>query len=219
MDNKEKLKIIKALMLLYVISFLVINWNDISWLFNYREMSGLVTGFFNPYPGIENIQVNDFYPNHDAAGQIKNVNYTYTEKQNNLEIPKINISVPIVFSEKTDSASLTKDLNKGAVYYPGSVYPEENGQIIILGHSAPENWPKATYDWIFSDLNELAAGDVILLSINNRQYTYKVVQKEIIKRGQEVASGSDLAGNRLFLISCWPPGKDYQRIAVEAELQ
>lgn len=219
--NKQTKKLVKAFVLIYIASFLIINWADVSWVFNYKEISGLVYDFFNPYPSIDASSMGVyFYPNRSSPqipiGQIKTA---YTDKTSDLEIPKISISVPVIFSESTDKASLTKDLDKGAVYYPGSVMPGQNGEIVIIGHSAPSGWPKIKYDWIFSDLDNLGAGDIILLDINNKQYTYIVKQKTIIKKGEEVNNNNvALNTNTLILISCWPPGKDFQRIAVLSEL-
>ena len=225
MDNKKAKKMLKIALLLYAASFLVINWNDVSWVFNYKEVGGLVSDFFNPYPSIDASTIDAyFYPNHSqnvtAAAPIKDTKTIYTEKQNTLEIPKISISVPIVFATSTDKTSLAKDLDLGTVYYPGSVYPGETGQIIILGHSAPPGWPTIKHDWVFTDLDKLAPGDSIMIDLNNKQYTYTVKQKTIIKRGADVPSNYLTGSNNvLTLISCWPPGKDYQRITVEAELQ
>jgi LPXTG-site transpeptidase (sortase) family protein len=166
-----------------------------------------------------------FYPNHsqDPAAQsqpIKEVKTKYTDKQNTLEVAKISVSLPIIFSNSTDEKSLMKDLDAGVVYYPGSVYPGQTGQIIILGHSAPPGWPHIKHDWAFTDLDKLVPGDAILIDLNNKQYTYIVKQKNIIKRGAEVPTDNSIANNNvLTLVSCWPPGKDYQRIAVLAELQ
>jgi LPXTG-site transpeptidase (sortase) family protein len=214
-------KILKLAVLIYLASFLIINWNDVSWIFNYKEVSGLVSDFFNPYPSIDASTIDAyFYPNHSqAAAAVKDVKTNYTDKQNTLEIPKISISVPIVFFSSTDKNSLAKDLDSGVVYYPGSVYPGQVGQIVILGHSAPPGWPKIKHDWVFTDLEKLEPGDTILIDLNNKQYTYIVKQKTIIKRGEEAPQdGLSADKNVLTLISCWPPGKDYQRIAVQAEL-
>jgi len=210
--------------MIYLASFLIINWNDVSWVFNYKEVSGLVSDFFNPYPSIGATTIDAyFYPNHSqniATPQIiENIKTSYTDKQNTLEIPKISISVPIIFADSTDKDALAKDLDLGTVYYPGSVYPGQVGQIVILGHSAPPGWPAIKYDWVFTDLDKLAPGDTISIDLNNKQYTYIVKQKTIIKRGADVPTDNLLADkNVLTLISCWPPGKDYQRIAVQAVL-
>ena len=242
--NKEKLlKTAKIVALIYLGSFLIINWNDVSWVFNYKAMYGLVDDFFNPYPSIDASSIGVyFYPNHSQTNQDSNQNVqtsqdgqtnqnsqnvvqpakevktTYTEKQNTLEIPKISISVPIIFSKSTEKAPLMKDLDLGVVYYPGSVYPGQAGQIVILGHSAPPGWPMIKHDWVFTDLNKLAPGDTIFIDLNSKQYTYIVKQKSIISKGSEVPLEGFSSNNVLTLISCWPPGKNYQRIAVQAEL-
>ncbi len=223
-------KILKAAVLIYLASFLIINWGGVSWIFNYNVVSGLVEDFFNPYPSIDASAINAyFYPNHSqnsmiasqssTAQPIQNIKTNYTDKQNTLEIPKISISVPIIFSASAEKNALVKDLDSGVVYYPGSVYPGQIGQIIILGHSAPPGWPKIKHQWVFTDLDKLSPGDTILIDLNNKQYTYIVKQKTIIQRGAEVPQNNLSTNNNvLTLISCWPPGKDYQRIAVQAEL-
>lgn len=233
MDKIQIKKLAKIAVMIYLVSFLTINWNDISWVFNYKEVSGLVSDFFNPYPSINASTMNAyFYPNHGQTNNTNTANInqnipsnlispktTYTDKQNTLEIPKISLSVPIIFSTSTDKNAIMKDLDAGVVYYPGSVYPGQIGQAIILGHSAPAGWPTVKHDWVFTNIEKLDIGDVIKVDLNNKQYTYIVKQKTIIQRGADVPKDDSAANkNVLTLISCWPPGKDYQRITVSAEL-
>lgn len=221
MNKDNAKKILKVAVLLYLASFLIINWNDVSWVFNYREVAGMVSDFFNPYPSIDASAMDVyFYPNHsqDTTTVVKEAKTTYTDKQNTLEIPKISISVPIIFASSSDKASIMKQLDSGVVYYPGSVYPGQIGQAIILGHSAPPGWPTIKHDWVFTDLDKLTAGDKIFVDLNNKQYTYIVKGKTIIQRGADVPLDGSSENNVLTLISCWPPGKDYQRITVRAEL-
>lgn len=222
MENKQKLKTIKLFILLYVVSFLIFNWNDVSWLFNYNAVGEMIGDFFNPYPAIAAPPIQPyFYPNYSQqAGQtLKQVKTTYTDKQNTLEIPKISASIPIIFSKSADEASLAKDLKLGVAYYPGSVYPGQIGQIVILGHSAPPNWRQTYQHWEFSKLNELIPGDAIFIDLNNKQYTYIVKKKTIIPKGGSIpVDGLSADNNILTLISCWPPGKNKQRIIVQAEL-
>jgi LPXTG-site transpeptidase (sortase) family protein len=232
MDKKQFTKLAKIAATLYVSSFLIINWDEVSWMFNYREVYGLTQDFFNPYPGIdETSMAGYFYPNHSSTVSAATTATPNTEaqaltpktdpttKQNMLEIPSIGIEAPIVFSQSANKAAITNDLNKGVVFYPGSVYPGQQGQIVILGHSAPAGWPKTKYEWVFSDLEDLKTGDFVYIDANGRQYTYIVKKTEIIARGADVPSYESATGNGvLTLISCWPPGRDYQRIAVQAEL-
>lgn len=248
MNKDQAKKLLKITVLIYLAAFLIINWNDVSWIFNYQEVSGLVSDFFNPYPSIDASTMDAyFYPNHsqDTAVAVQTINQpvqntavvtntnttnvqtqstqtakvNYTDKQSTIEIPKISISVPIIFSNSTEKAALMKDLDLGVVYYPGSVYPGQTGQIVILGHSAPPGWPHIKHDWTFTDLDKLNPGDTIMIDLNNKQYTYVVKKRDIIKRGADVPTDSSaISNNVLTLISCWPPGRDYQRITVTAEL-
>lgn len=217
--NKAQKKLVKVYLLMFLASFMFINWNSISWLFNYRELSGLLDDFFTPYENAEASPLAIY--NQNSSSQIKEnqIEFAYSEKENIIEIPEIGISAPISFPENTNAEVLAKALNKGPIYYPGSVLPAEKGQIIILGHSAPENWPKIKYDWVFSDLEELSAGSKIFIYLNHREYIYNVKEKSIIQKGQEISSnGLTNNNNTLILVSCWPPGKNLQRIAVRAEL-
>jgi len=220
MDKNKSIKLLKLAITFYIASFMIINWADISWMFNYRTVSGLVADFFNPYPTINASSLDGyFYPNHNRGKTIVSADTSYTDKQSVIEIPSISIEAPIVFAKSTDAKSISKELEGGVVYYPGSVYPGQQGQIVVLGHSAPSGWPKVRYDWVFSDLEKLKVGDSILVHLNNKRYTYIVKETRIIKVGADVPSiDYSNSKNVLTLISCWPPGKDYQRIAVVAEL-
>jgi len=213
--NKKRKTILKAFVVIYLAAFVVINWSDISWVFNYREVYGLFYDFFTPYENSGLLVSADrivILPR-QVVQQVK------AQENNSLEIPSISIKAPLIIGETTNPKILEKNLNSGVVYYPGSVSPGQNGQILILGHSAPPGWPKIKYDWVFSNINDLNFGEEIVLYFNNKQYTYKVIKKDIVKPGDEIQSnGLDAKNNILVLISCWPPGKNYLRIAVQAEL-
>lgn len=207
---KQK-QLIGIFIFLFVFSFIIINWNDVSWIFNYKELGGLISDFFNPYPDTASalISMNN--------NKMPNAAYAYANQNNSLEIPSIAMSTPVVMGESTDKTILARDLDSGAVYYPGSVLPGQDGQMVILGHSAPPNWPHIKHDYIFSNIENLAMGSQIILTFNNKKYLYHVTDKKIIQRGQDIGV-LHVTGNILTLISCWPPGENYQRIAVTAEL-
>jgi LPXTG-site transpeptidase (sortase) family protein len=238
MDNKIERKILKVFIALYLVSFFAINWNDISWLFNYRVVSSITYDFFNPYQSadldaiastaeysspVPTVNVVQTKPNNIISETTTTVKpeakYTYSENGNVLDIPAISISTAVVFPQTTDVNILKKYLDDGVIYHPTSVKPGQDGQIIILGHSAPDGWPHIKHDWVFSDLNDLKAGDKIMLTVDHKQYTYSVTQKAIIDRGAEIEFDTLTNSNKtLVLVSCWPPGKDYKRIAVQASL-
>lgn len=194
-------KLIKYFIIVFLISFVIINWNDISWIFNYRFVGGAVSSFVQK--DSQNVSVSSI------EGNIK---------QGDLRIPKIDVSAPIVFIDSVQ-ADFGRELRKGVVHFPNSALPGESGQTLILGHSAPPNWPDINYDGIFTDLENLSKGDKIFVFFNNQEYVYSVQEKIFLNRGEEIPKNIlTNFDNVLFLISCWPPGKDYKRIAVQAEL-
>jgi len=211
MPVREIKKLWKVFIVLFLTLFIIFNWNEVSWIFNYRVVSGLLSDFFKRSD--KEGQKIDFH--NDFADD----RYDYYERENGLEIPKIGISAPLVFTATAGQKEIEKSLDAGVVHFPDSVLPGQAGQTVILGHSAPPGWPKIKYDWVFSRLNELVEGDEIFVFFNNRKYEYIVSRKVFLEKGEEI-SEEHLTNNKnvLVLISCWPPGKDIKRIAVEADL-
>ncbi|MDP2820676.1 MAG: sortase [bacterium] len=188
---------LRAFIFFFVICFLIINWNNISWIFNYKAVSQILSEKFLPK---------------------EKINYEYSAFQNILEIPNLEISAPIVFLDEKNSDLVYKSLDFGVVHFPDSKFPGQTGQTIILGHSAPIGWPKIKYDWIFSRINELEQGDKIFIHYNSKKFSYSVNRKIFLERGEEIPeNGLTKNKNVLILISCWPPGKDLKRIAIEAQ--
>jgi len=223
--SKDKRKLLKAFVILFLVSFLIINWKDISWVFNYKAVSGV---FSNLFQKDDNQIVSDSAKQDTTNHRVFNlleegnadlIKFDYTDKENSLEIPKIGISAPLVFTESSNTADLEKELDRGVVHFPGSGLPGERGQTIVLGHSAPANWPKIKYDWVFSNVSELNEGDKVFVHFNHQKYTYYVIKKIFLARGEEIPQ-AELTNfkSTLVLVTCWPPGKDFKRIAVWTEL-
>lgn len=201
-------KLWKYFVFIFLITFLIINWNEISWIFNYKVIFGFFSDFFQKGQEQETVKLLPLTEN-------KNINFEYSDKEDRLEIPKIEISVPLVFVENENEVS--KALDRGVVHFPSSALPGETGQTIILGHSAPPGWPKIKYQWVFSQINDLEVGDEIFVYFDNKKYTYSVNKKIFLEKREELPQDLTSSDNMLILISCWPPGKDIRRIAVVAK--
>jgi len=132
-------------------------------------------------------------------------------------IPGIDSVLPIVTATTTDTAKLHALLDSGVVLYPSSAGFGQVGQTILLGHSAPPNWPKIKQDTAFSRIDELAWGSVITVNYSGKIYQYEVVRTLIVDKGVNLPEFPG-GGNSLLLVSCWPPGRNLQRIVVEARL-
>ena len=194
-----------------LIILVVINWGWVKGIFNYKVIYGDIVNSLKQRFSREEVVF--------KVPQVRLSELKFTEKSDSVEIPKIEVSAPLIFIESAANKDITVGLKDGVVHYSQSVLPGENGQTVILGHSAPSGWPKINYDWIFSRLNELNPGDGIFVNYQNREYRYQVIQKYFLKAGEEIPD-SDLtnSNNMLILITCWPPGVNFKRIAVEAEL-
>lgn len=205
----------------FLIVFVFANWESFSWIFNQRTFE-LVQDSFSSQRERDNNALVASTANISQFNDFNNKesdNFPYTSKINSIEIPKIGITAPLLMGYSIDLNTLENNLDQGAVIYPDSVLPSQAGLTTILGHSAPPNWPKIKYDWVFSNIGELSLDDEILIHFNSKKYTYRVVEKNVVQIGQEI-NQDKLNGenNMLALVSCWPPGKNYRRIVVQAKL-
>ncbi len=195
------IKFLKYFILIFLVFLFIFNWNDLSWVFSYRTVSTLLSDFFKTEVYEDEIIYSD----------------NYTDKKNSIEIPKIEITAPLVIVESSDPNKVYQSLDKGVVIWPESKLPGQVGQTILLGHSSPPNWPKIKHDWVFTKINELEKENEVIIYFNNEKFSYRVKDKIFLERGEEVPNDlTNLDKDTIILISCWPPGKDVRRIAVVA---
>jgi len=192
---------LKYFLLFFLLVFLILNWGKISWLFNYKVLFQ-----FLPKP-VEKTKIEN--------PPVPETKCESSEKEDSIEILKLGISAPLVFV--LNENEIHKALDSGVVHFPGSALPGEIGEIIILGHSAPPGWPKIKYDWVFSQIQNLEPGDLIILNFKKCKFSFEVSDKRILLREGEIPKEWKIEGKPiLVLISCWPPGEDLKRIAVMA---
>ena len=222
--------------LMLLLAMMLIFWGNISWIFNRDVWRQILSDYFPQYfprpyvlvthePVIENIDAADPNTNGDPkpagkSGDNFNVEpgtSAQTVRRDMLSIPKLGLSVPIVTAATTDTEVIHGLLDSGVVLYPGSAAFGTSGQTVILGHSAPVGWPMIKYDWVFSRINELKSGDMVVVTYNNETRYYSVVATRVVTP-QEGVPEPTVQGNSLALVSCWPPGKDLKRIVVESTI-
>lgn len=235
-NNTENIrKFCKPFVILFILSFIVINWSEIDWLFNYKFFASALGGITDNFSAEarEKIPSPAASPSGDFSAElptteiIKDLPEVSAERKQDedsltgsrIEIPKIGVIAPVMLSEGESQEDFLAALKKGALYFPDSVLPGDKGALLILGHSAPPNWPKINYDWIFNDLYLLEQGDFIYLDTSHKRYTYKVSEKLFVNKKEGVPDYI-LRSEKSYivLISCWPPGKDAKRIIIAAEL-
>ena len=131
-------------------------------------------------------------------------------------IPKTGISAPIVLPKSENEKDILLALKKGVVFYPSFSRPGEKGMTVISGHSSPHLLYRGEYNTVFSLLGKLTKGDEIIIYYKNNKYIYKVTNQYTVLPEKELREQTERS--LLLLITCWPPGTDFKRIVIEAEL-
>jgi sortase A len=122
----------------------------------------------------------------------------------NIKIPAINVSAPIVQGDGWEQ------LKKGVGQHIGTPNPGDLGNIVLSAHND-------VFGQLFRDLDKLKPGDEIILYTQQKPFTYVVRQTQIVEPTQvEVMSQSN--DPIVTLISCYPYLVDDQRIVVTAYL-
>lgn len=135
------------------------------------------------------------------------LNMTGSGVMGSLEIPKIDVNLPIYHGTE-DSV-----LSKGVGHLQGSNLPvgEKNTRSILTGH---RGLPNAK---LFTRLDELKKGDLFFIRVCGKTLAYKVEKTEVIKPEEaeilSVVSGKDLVS----LVTCTPYGINTHRLVVTGE--
>lgn len=131
-------------------------------------------------------------------------------------IPKINVEIPVNYSgNTTNETSIENDLESGAVHYPTTSEPGQNGNAAFFGHSSNNIFNKGKYKFAFVLLHTLVPGDTFYLTHNSKVYVYKVITKQVVEPSQvEVLNPVPGQLATATLITCDPPGTSLRRLVV-----
>lgn len=110
------------------------------------------------------------------------------------------------------------DLAKGPGHYPGTAMPGQIGNTVFSGH-------RTTYGAPFNRLDELVAGDQILIDTAAATYVYRMIGRKVVLP-TDVSVVSPVPGRpgavareaRLTLTTCHPKYSAAYRLIVFAEL-
>ncbi len=122
-----------------------------------------------------------------------------------INIPRIGAKYSVI--EGTDAASL----EKGPGHDPRTAFPGLGQSVLVAGH-------RTTYLKPFHDINDLKAGDRIVLNMPYARFTY-VVQYQKIVLPTAVSVFDNRGYERLVLSACNPLYSAAQRIIIFARLQ
>ncbi|MDD5738860.1 MAG: sortase [Candidatus Pacebacteria bacterium] len=219
--------LLKYFLILSAIFLVIFNWGYIDWFFNYKTVGENLGYLARKTIGQNEVSV---YFSEIALLSLPNQSSSTTQqvqpkpkpvditRPSYISIPIIGVNAPISFTQSRSQKVFASLLNVGVLHYPDSTLPGTVGTTIILGHSAPPNWPKIRYDSVFNNLKDLKPGDEISIDFHGEIYKYIVRDTFFVKAGQDLSQYLTFNRNMLLLVSCWPPGHNLQRIVVEAEL-
>jgi LPXTG-site transpeptidase (sortase) family protein len=114
-----------------------------------------------------------------------------------LEIPSLNVRLPIVGIPKKDGAWDVTWLGNQAGWLAGTAFPSWNGNSVLTGHVYDSNGLPGP----FVNLNKLKYGDTIIIHVSGQKYIFEV-------RSNQVVSPDDSSGLKheerswLTLITC-----------------
>lgn len=218
--NKE---LIKPFFVLFIIISFLGNFDNIAILFNKRIIDNSVVSMIESSeivktinaPIIEQQQI-EWQQNNPNQVPQQEVAKNYVFEGSYIEIPKLGIKADLSFPLTDSKEEVEKALIGHVMFFPGSAYPGEKGDVFLLAHSAPNNWP---WDYkIFNTINQLETGDTILVYFNNRLFRYNVVKNFIIKPGETIVPTS-VGQYSIHLLTCWPPGSSKNRMVVEGGME
>lgn len=141
---------------------------------------------------------------------------TPTSSTPEIIIPKINVQIPIDYSQTTTNEnSIESGLENGIVHYPTTEIPGQNGNAAYFGHSSNNIFNKGKYKFAFVLLHELVPGDTFYITSATKTYVYKVVSKTIVDP-TDVGVLDNVPGHSATatLITCDPPGTSLHRLVV-----
>ncbi len=134
-----------------------------------------------------------------------------------VEIPKLGIRTLVTNPASSDVATLDSALLKGAVRYPGSAVPGEEGNVLLFGHSSRLPVVQNQAFKAFNDIQKLEEGDPIVVFGEERAYIYAV---ETVVEANTASDAVPLAvdGAKLTLATCNNFGTKEDRFIVTAKL-
>jgi len=201
-----KLRFVLIFLIVFILAFFALNsrfvYANLKFLFEYKNIAqNIIKSSPQPPKIVKNLPLPD---------------------KATLTISKIGVSAPIVFNVPNTTNDIYKNLENGVVHSSDTPKPGEGGVSVILGHSSAYPWYKGAYGSVFAILGKLKVGDTFSVTYEDgRTFNYSV--KELIifspfKSNDQLSTIEKNSKNSLVLLSCWPIGTNYKRIAVYAEI-
>lgn len=151
-----------------------------------------------------------FAPPVSESGSSQSNNLVHREEQmtskqiGRLQIPSIKLSEEVV------KGISKQELAQSIGFYPQGSWPGTGGNVVLFGHNHYDRGP------LFWLLRLAQTGDDITLSFDSRVYRYRISTRKIVSPKKLDSYFWD-SGDRLTLVTCYPPGTSEKRLLVIAQ--
>ncbi len=138
-----------------------------------------------------------------------------------LSIPALNITAPIVYINEANEKTYQAALKNGVVHFPGTAGPGEVGNDYIFGHSSDYIWSSGHYKTVFAVLPSIRIGDEIVITASDGStFSYSVINSRVVAANDVSVLSQDTKGKKLLTLqTSYPVGTALKRWVVVGELQ
>ncbi|TSC92584.1 MAG: Sortase family protein [Candidatus Berkelbacteria bacterium Licking1014_7] len=138
-----------------------------------------------------------------------------------LDIAKIDVWAPIIPQvDGYDEAIYLKAIEEGVAQFKDTKNPDENGNLLIFGHSEYYKDKPGDYKEVFKPLDKLEKGDPFNVYYQNKTFKYEIFEsKKVGKSDWTIMDPTpEIPDDQtITLMTCWPPGTLDARWAVFAK--
>ena len=133
-------------------------------------------------------------------------------------VEKIGADAPIVANvDATDKSVYSDALRRGVAHALGTSFPGQAGVTYLFAHSTDTIFNVPRFNAIFYLLNEMDAGDKIVIFFNGRRFDYVVLETKITEPEDVSYFTMQTAEQILVMQTCYPPGTTWKRLLVIAK--
>jgi len=133
-------------------------------------------------------------------------------------VEKIGADAPIIPNiDATNKAIYTDALKRGVAHALGSSFPGQPGVTYLFAHSTDTIFNVPRFNAIFYLLNDMVAGDRIVIFFDNKRFDY-IVQETKITEPEDVSYFTMKTAEQILVMqTCYPPGTTWKRFLVIAK--
>lgn len=171
------------------------------------SIGSLISSAAQTFSGIDYDNAQNWYPSTSFKGNSAPKVTLYT-----IAIPKLQITSALVSTVDTNLAA-------HLVNFAGTAVPPDRGNAVIFGHSTlPQLFDPNNYKTILADAYKLSDGDVFIVSVNNKRYTYVIQSIIVVEPDDTSVFTQSYDASYITLITCTPPGTIWKRLVIRAKL-